>query len=221
MYRGEIVETGRRRPGDRHARAPLHAAAVHGRAGPDPDQQEQRRESAARSWTAAPQQDAAGRSPDPTTAAAGIRTGHASHRHTETAPSTTATTRRRQPDHRTAPHALLAELTLEEKVRLIRAPTSGPPCPLPEIGLRSMVAVRRPGRRPRSGLGRARPVAQPPVGDGARRRPGTSTSPTGTARPRHPRPVARASTSCSARPSTCTGRRWAAGTSSASARTRC
>jgi len=61
---------------------------------------------------------------------------------------------------------LLGQLTLEEKVRILTGQDFWSTHPLPGIGLRDG-AVRRPERRPRSGLGRARPVAQPPVGDRA------------------------------------------------------
>ena len=71
----------------------------------------------------------------------------------------------------------LAALTLEEKVQLLTGRDFWTTWPLERIGLRRILVLRRPVRRPRRGVGRARPVAQP-----ARRRPpwprrGTPTSP--------------------------------------------
>ena len=82
-------------------------------------------------------------------------------------------------------------------------------------------ALRRAVRRPRPDLGRARPLAQPALGDRAQRVLGSANWPIATARSPPPRRSARASTWSSARPSTCTAARWAAGTSRRTPRTRC
>ena len=114
---------------------------------------------------------------------------------------------------------LLEKLTLEQKAALVQGADFWTTVPLPEIGLRAMTLSDGPAgvRGPR--WDEREPSLNLPSG---RRSPprGTSTSPTATARPRHPKPVARVWTSSSARRSTCTARRSAAATSSASAKTR-
>ena len=80
--------------------------------------------------------------------------------------------------------------------------------------------VGRAGGRPRRDVGRARPVGEHTLPTALAATWDEARS-SGSAGCWPSSPGARASTCCSPRPSTCTGRPTAAGTSSASARTRC
>ena len=194
MYRGELVEKG---DGDQVTSRPVHpytqrlfmASPV-----PNPDHQEIRRRERRALL------DAAGR-----------RRGARSSRMTTPATST-------QPE--TVQHLipLLDKLTLEQKAALVQGADFWTTVPLPEIGLRAMTLSDGPAgvRGPR--WDEREPSLNMPSGSASPPR-GMSSWPTATARPRHPKPVARMWTSCSARRSTCTARRSAAATSSASAKT--
>ena len=120
MYRGEIVETRRRRPG--HLARPEHpytqrlflAAPV-----PDPDHQERAPRRAASSCST--QQAAVSDDPD-------------ARRHRRRRPHPP---RPDDPSEHLRPAARAAHAS-RRRSRSSRAPTSGPPSPLPKIGLRAM-----------------------------------------------------------------------------------
>ena len=117
--------------------------------------------------------------------------------------------------------ALVGKLDLETKVRLLSGAGAWTTEAVPEIGLRALTVSDGPvGVRGGTDT-ELDPSAALPVGLGAWPRPGTRTCCGGSAGCWPARPCARASTSSSARRSTCTAPRWAAGTSSASPRTRC
>jgi len=109
----------------------------------------------------------------------------------------------------------LAALTVEEKVRLLTGRDFWTTWPIEKIGLRRILVSDGP-----SGIrGETWDERDPSLN--LPRLPGIRTSHGATApRPRW-RLAARASTSCSALPSTCTAPRSAAGISRRSARTRC